>query len=81
MTGHLIKRILLLFPTVLGVVTLVFFFIHMIPGDPVEMMLGETALQADKVKMREDLGLDLPIHRQYIRFISGAFSGGLSSRP
>jgi len=77
MAGYVIRRIIFLFPTVLGVVTFVFFFIHMIPGDPVEVMLGETALAADKVKLRKDLGLDLPIHKQYIRFLGGVLKGDL----
>jgi peptide/nickel transport system permease protein len=67
----------LLIPTVLGAVTLVFFFLHMIPGDPVELMLGETAQQADKDQLREDLGLNLPVHIQYRQFITGVFRGHL----
>ncbi|MFH1479862.1 MAG: nickel ABC transporter permease [Pseudomonadota bacterium] len=77
MAGYVIRRIIFFFPTVFGVVTFVFFFIHMIPGDPVEIMLGETALAADKVKLRKDLGLDLPIHKQYIRFLGGVLKGDL----
>ena len=65
------RRILILIPTLLGVVTLVFFLIHFIPGDPVELMLGETASRADLAKMRRDLGLDQPIAEQYGRFLSG----------
>jgi len=67
----------MLIPTVLGAVTLVFFFLHMIPGDPVEVMLGETAQQADKEQLREELGLNLPVHIQYGRFITGVFQGDL----
>ena len=61
----------------MGAVTLVFFFLHMIPGDPVEVMLGETAQQADKEKLRAELGLNLPLHLQYGRFIKGVFHGDL----
>ncbi len=43
-------------PTLFGVLTLVFFLIHMIPGDPVEVMLGETANAADKAELRRKLG-------------------------
>ena len=63
--------------TIVGAVTLVFFFLHMIPGDPVEVMLGETAQQADKDQLREELGLNLPVHLQYGRFIAGVFQGDL----
>jgi peptide/nickel transport system permease protein len=71
------RRILILIPTLLGVVTLVFFLIHFIPGDPVELMLGETASRADLAKMRHDLGLDQPITEQYGRFLSGLARGDL----
>jgi peptide/nickel transport system permease protein len=65
------RRLLLLVPTVLGVLTLVFFLVHLIPGDPVEVMLGETASSADRVQLRADLGLDRPLGEQYARFLGG----------
>lgn len=49
----------------LGVVCLVFLLIHVIPGDPVEVMLGESAQPTDKETLRHALGLDLPIHQQW----------------
>lgn len=77
MKGYILKRLLLLVPTVIGVVTLVFLLIHIIPGDPVEVMLGETAQQMDKDKLRTDLGLDKPISIQYIDFMKGVFTFNL----
>lgn len=77
MRGYILKRLLLLIPTVLGVVTLVFFLVHMIPGDPIEVMLGETAQQIDKEALRTALGLDKPIAVQYADFIKGSFTGDL----
>ena len=77
MRGFFLRRLAFVIPTVLGAVTLVFFFLHMIPGDPVEVMLGETAQQADKEQLREELGLTLPLHIQYGRFITGVFKGNL----
>jgi len=65
------RRLLLLVPTVLGVLTLVFFLVHLIPGDPVEVMLGETASRADLGQLRADLGLDRPLGEQYARFLGG----------
>ena len=65
------RRLLLLVPTVLGVLTLVFFLVHLIPGDPVEVMLGETASSADLIQLRADLGLDRPLGEQYARFLGG----------
>jgi peptide/nickel transport system permease protein len=75
--GFLLRRVAILIPTVIGAVTLVFFFLHMIPGDPVEVMLGETAQQADKERLRAELGLDLPLYVQYARFMAGIVQGDL----
>ena len=71
------RRLLLLVPTVLGVLTLVFLLVHMIPGDPVEVMLGETATRADLNRLRADLGLDRPLGEQYARFLGGLARGDL----
>jgi peptide/nickel transport system permease protein len=71
------RRILILLPTVLGVVTLVFFFVHLIPGDPVEVMLGETASRADLDQLRADLGLDRPLAVQYRHYCTGLLRGDL----
>ena len=71
------RRLLLLVPTVLGVLTLVFFLVHLIPGDPVEVMLGETASSADLNQLRADLGLDRPLGEQYARFLGGLARGDL----
>ncbi|MEM7016277.1 MAG: nickel ABC transporter permease [Pseudomonadota bacterium] len=61
--------------TVFGVVTLVFFMLHLTPGDPVEVMLGETAQAADKEALREALGLNLPLHEQWLRYMGGLLQG------
>jgi peptide/nickel transport system permease protein len=71
------RRLLLLVPTVLGVLTLVFLLVHIIPGDPVEVMLGETASRADLSQLRADLGLDRPLGEQYVRFLGGLARGDL----
>lgn len=54
-----------------GVVCIVFFLLHMIPGDPVEVMLGESAQPADREALRHELGLDQPILRQFQSYVSG----------
>ncbi len=56
MKAYLIKRFFAMFPVAIGVVTLVFFIIHLTPGDPVEIMLGEQASKADKESLRKELG-------------------------
>jgi len=71
------RRILMLVPVVLGVATLVFAFLRMVPGDPVVIMLGEQARVADVETMRKDLGLDGPLHEQYGNFIIGLARGDL----
>jgi peptide/nickel transport system permease protein len=73
------RRVAILVPTIVGVVTLVFFLIHMIPGDPVELMLGETASRSDLEKLRADLGLDLPLTVQYGHFLAGLFRADLGT--
>lgn len=54
--------------------TLVFFLIHMVPGDPVAVMLGDWASPTDETALREQLGLHLPIWQQYINYLTGLLS-------
>ncbi|MBI5527860.1 MAG: ABC transporter permease [Deltaproteobacteria bacterium] len=75
MTGFVAKKLVLSLLSVLGGVTLVFLLIHLIPGDPVENILGEQALLADKERLRHALRLDQPLHVQYGRFL-GDIAGG-----
>jgi peptide/nickel transport system permease protein len=74
---YLLQRLMLLLPTLLGALTLVFFLIHLIPGDPVEVMLGETASAADKEELRHALGLDQSLFVQYASFLGGLARGSL----
>ena len=71
------RRFLTLVPTVFGVVTLVFAFLHLVPGDPVDVMLGETARPADKAALRTELGLDRPVWDQYVSYLGGLAHGDL----
>jgi len=68
-------RLLQAIPTLLGVVTLVFFLLHLVPGDPVDALLGEMALAADREAMRHALHLDVPIFQQYLHYLYGLISG------
>lgn len=77
MNRYLLQRLLLLVPTWLGALTLVFFLLHLIPGDPVEVMLGESASAADKEELRRSLGLDQPVFLQYRNFLRGLIAGDL----
>jgi ABC-type dipeptide/oligopeptide/nickel transport system permease component len=73
----IVRRLLLTLPVLIGVSTLVFSLIHLIPGDPVQTMLGESASPADMAEMRTRLGLDRPLLVQYGAFMKGAVSGDL----
>jgi len=75
MLSYLIRRLLLMFLVIFGVVTLVFFLIHLIPGDPVDIMLGDHAVPADKQELRRSLGLDRPLHVQYVGYLMGVIKG------
>lgn len=77
MRNYLIRRLLLLIPVVLGVATFVFLIIHLIPGDPIDLMLGETARQTDRAALTKRLGLDRPLAVQYIDFMGGIVRGDL----
>ncbi len=66
-------------PVLLGVATLVFSLIHLIPGDPAQAMLGEAAPQADVDALRQRLGLDRPLLEQYATFLRGAVAGDLGT--
>ena len=72
----LIRRLLLTIPVVLGVATLVFSLIHLVPGDPAQAMLGESASPADMAELRAKLGLDRPLIVQYGRFLDRAGDRG-----
>lgn len=71
MTHFLVTRILSAMLALLGVICLVFLLIHLIPGDPVEVMLGESAQPTDKESLRHALGLDLPLHQQWWIYFKG----------
>ena len=79
MTRFLARRLLLTVPVLLGVATLVFSLIHLVPGDPVQAMLGESASPQDIAEMRGRLGLDRPLYAQYGAFLKGLGTGNLGS--
>ena len=71
------RRVLATVPVLLGVATLVFSLIHLIPGDPAQAMLGESASPQDVAELRTRLGLDRPLLEQYGAFLKGAARGDL----
>lgn len=71
------KRILYAVPVLWLVVSLVFLLIHLVPGDPVQQMLGEGATPADIGALRHQYGLDLPLGVQYAHYWRGVLHGDL----
>lgn len=79
MLRFLARRLALTVPVLLGVATLVFSLIHLIPGDPALAMLGETAAPEDVAELRTRLGLDRPLLAQYGHFLNGVLHGDLGT--
>lgn len=77
MGRFLVRRLALTLPVLVGVATLVFSLIHLVPGDPVQTMLGESASPADVEQLRTRLGLDRPLYVQYGAFVAGLTRGDL----
>jgi len=69
MARHLLHRFLLTLPALWSVLTPVFLLIHIVPGDPVEQMLGEGAAPDKVAQLRDALGLALPFDVQYGRYL------------
>ena len=75
--GYALRRVLVTAPLLLGVATAIFSLIHLIPGDPVEVMLGPGAGPGDVADLRHRLGLDRPLLTQYAGFLGGLARGDL----
>jgi peptide/nickel transport system permease protein len=73
----MIKRLLGIIPVVFGVISLTFLLIHAVPGDPVEVMLGESASNADRMEIRAELGLDQSIYVQFGVYLNKLVHGDL----
>jgi len=73
--AYILKRLLSIIPVLLIVAVIVFFIIHLIPGDPASVILGEEATPEDVQTLREELGLNLPIYEQFIHWFAGIFQG------
>ena len=69
--------LLLLIPTLAGISILVFLMIHMIPGDPAKIMMGERGNAEDLAALRAEMGLDEPLHIQFGRYAGGLLQGDL----
>jgi len=85
-TQYIIRRIIQLVFVLVGVSVVVFFTLHVLPGDVAQMLLGDRATTEQVARLRHDLGLDQPIYVQYFRFVMDALDGDFgmslhSNRP
>jgi peptide/nickel transport system permease protein len=74
---YLIRRLLYTIPALIGLSMLIFVIARVMPGDPARLALGPEASQEQVDKLRAELGLNLPIHIQYLRYMGGVFQGKL----
>jgi ABC-type dipeptide/oligopeptide/nickel transport system permease component len=77
MLRYLSYRLLYTLPVIWLVVSLVFLLIHLVPGDPIQQMLGEGAPAADIQAARHAYGLDAPLEQQYLHYWKGVLRGDL----
>jgi peptide/nickel transport system permease protein len=69
MIRRVIKRLWGVLPVVFGVLLLTFLLLHLVPGDPVDVMLGESAAVADRAQLRAELGLDQSLPVQFVQYL------------
>jgi ABC-type dipeptide/oligopeptide/nickel transport system permease component len=79
MSQYLIRRLLQIIPITLGILTLIFSLIHLIPGDPAAQIAGENARAEDVQRVRTELGLDQPLWRQYVTYLNNLAHGNLGT--
>jgi peptide/nickel transport system permease protein len=79
MTQYIIRRFLQMIPITLGILTLIFSLIHLIPGDPAMQIAGEGARPEDVVAVRKALGLDQPLWKQYVTYLANLAQGDLGT--
>src|SRR5438128_5874213 len=78
-TQYIIRRFLQMIPITLGILTLVFSLIHLIPGDPAVQIAGENARPEDVAQVRKSLGLDQPLWTQYVHYLGRLAHGDLGT--
>lgn len=77
MTQYVLRRLLAAVPVFVGIATLVFLVLQLLPGDPASMMLGFSVTAESAARLRKELGLDDPIWQQYLRYWSRLLVGDL----
>ncbi len=74
---YVVRRVVRMIPVTLVVVTLVFLMLHLIPGDPAQLMLDPSATREQVMALRQQLGLDQPLGIQYLRFLDRVLRGDI----
>ena len=77
MLRYTVNRLMLFIPLLLGLSILVFLYIHLMPGDPVQAMVGPSGSQEFVAQLREEFGLNRPLHVQYFDWLAGIPHGDL----
>ena len=77
MTSFVVRRLLLAIPTLFVMLTAIFVLVRLVPGDAASVILGDQASAASLAALREKLGLDQPVHVQYLAFIGKVLTGDL----
>ncbi|MEX2540927.1 MAG: ABC transporter permease [Trueperaceae bacterium] len=75
--AYLLRRVIEIVPVLLVVTVVVFGILHLTPGDPARLMLGDIASEEDVTRLRQSLGLERPIYIQYLSFVGGLLRGDL----
>src|SRR5699024_5623867 len=78
-TSYIIKRILSIIPVLFIVSIIVFLIVHLAPGEPASVILGTNATEKDILKLKKELGHDLPLYEQFIYWIKDAVTGDLGN--
>ena len=77
MVSYIIRKLLLLIPTALVVLIILFFMLRVVPGDPAVTALGSEASEQAVRALRAELGIDQPLHIQFFQYLGGIFQGDL----
>lgn len=79
MLFYIARRLLALLPTLLAASMLIFLFIHLIPGDPASILLGDTATPEEVLQLSREMGFDKPLYQQYAIWLGNVFQGDLGT--
>lgn len=75
MTNYIIRRLLLTIPTLIGIITITFLLMYVVPGDPIRILMGQRGDPATIAMIRKQMGLDDPLPVQYFRFLTNVLRG------